>query len=248
MDCLPVEITAHIFSFLTCYDLFCLQRVSKTWKTLLTDPTITQEISKNDFIHQQSSFETLEKLYKKVQKIKRSIKEQLLKESELLSELNWLQVTAKEHHWLSVLHLIFSSSYYSGYASTCLSKLVELDSVFILERATQKLSPTQRKDLVNIRCAFGRSALHTAVFFDNFPVVEWLVQQNANLEMKEDTYKQTPLQVAVQRSSLPIIKLLVQHNSDVFVCDKDRMSTMSLSTFNSNPEVSRYCREVLFAR
>lgn len=244
MDTLPVEITAQILSYLSCYDLFTLQCVNKLWRALFTDYRIVKEISNNDLLEEQSSYESLRKIFFKVQNIKTAIKNQSFEENELLESLDWLENNTKEHIWIPELSKIFSSYYY-GYARATLFHLTERrDSVHILDKASSAMSTEQRKDIVNITGRFDRTPLHSAVFCDNLPVVEWLLQQNANVEAKEQAYNQTPLHVAVQKASLPLVQLLVEHNSDISVLDRDRMSIISLSRYNSRPEVTRYCRTI----
>ena len=63
---------------------------------------------------------------------------------------------------------------------------------------------------IDVRDSHGRTPLHEAAASNNYIMVEWLIEQQANLEAKTVKENQTPLHYAARFDAIQSIKVLLQ--------------------------------------
>ena len=67
---------------------------------------------------------------------------------------------------------------------------------------------------IDITDSHGRIPLHKAAAGNNYVMVEWLIEQQANLEAKTAKENQTPLHYAARFDAIQSIKVLLQAESN----------------------------------
>ena len=89
----------------------------------------------------------------------------------------------------------------------------------------------------------GQITLHTAARYDNLEIVEYLIENGANIEAKDD-YGNTPLHTAANYgSTLEIVEYLIENGADIEANNNDGNTPLHHAAENGNLEIVEYLIE-----
>lgn len=129
-----------------------------------------------------------------------------------------IQVAAKHGHFESVRLLLdkgadpdaFNKEYHPPFTSHK-SALVHAAEKGDLRMATLLLD---RNASINNTTTFGWTALHYAVYYDHYDVVQLLVAKSANVNQLDQCQRDPALRYAVQKGNVATVKLLLDAGAD----------------------------------
>ncbi|XP_034947304.1 alpha-latroinsectotoxin-Lt1a-like [Chelonus insularis] len=100
---------------------------------------------------------------------------------------------------------------------------------------------------INLKDNDGRTAAHLAALNHNFRTLEYLLEQNANVNAK-NFHEKTPLHLAMNREKkyracFKCVKVLLHYKADINAVDDNLTSPLHLACFIKNAEVVKYLIE-----
>lgn len=229
---LPNECLQYILSFLPISQLNQLQCVNRLWFTLVNDANFVRTAHDSMFLRDGANREpTLSDLVSKAKNLER-----------------WTRISLSEQDFDQALHWLWRACKPAIIASVCKTNEMYLLKTLLFaaqrgdaefcQMVTNHLDANARAGTISGSFPANRfTPLHTAVYFSNESVIDWLLSHGANLEARERAFQQTPLLVAVQRSPLHIVEKLIAASADVTAVDRDRMSLLILATRNCDRRV-----------
>lgn len=87
----------------------------------------------------------------------------------------------------------------------------------IVQTLVDLFPESHRKQLINQLTPEGTSALHYAVRYNSPKIVEYLLNEGANVDQRDDFGGKTPLVYAIMNSNLPLIQMLIIYGADPFL-------------------------------
>lgn len=129
--------------------------------------------------------------------------------------------------------------------------LIEIDSSFNKKRYYSKLKIIKRSNMIKIIIlAFlvvlvsadevdGRSALHNAVYYEQYEDVSQMLKDKTDTEVVTAAGL-TPLHIAIKKSDLKMAILLVEAGADVNAQDNNHNTPLILATKKKNIELVRF--------
>jgi hypothetical protein len=90
---------------------------------------------------------------------------------------------------------------------------------------------------------FGRTLLHCACYYNAYECVKLLLEMGANVHVRENTWQQTPLHIAVQRGGKKLIEILLEYKSDMLVQDKDLLTPLQMCDTYGDEAIKVFAKE-----
>jgi len=249
MEHLPNEIQLNIFRYLPLNEIFRLRVICSKWKRLLEDPMLVLDVGNNELLLEPSkncdavveSFFWLGGVFEKI------IYSEYSSSLEYEQDLSWMLCFFKSNFWIPIIKVVFDKEIPQLVLPTLLLFSQLEEGMTCLQRLCCDLDLDKRKRILNYKDPEnGRTALHSACFHSNATVIQYLLENNANMESREKTYGQTPLLIAVQKAtSRNIVELLVHARADVHAQDSHLMGIRVLSTYNRSLNLLQYIDTIL---
>ena len=128
-------------------------------------------------------------------------------------------------------HSIFDNYNINHHNNNNSDRMVEdnNDGNIIMNEIVEDYLTIRKKNFVNTKNKKGFSALLSSCYFGYKDVIEWLLDNGANIEDKEPRYLQTPLMISVQRCPLNIVELILSKGADIRAVDRHRFTVNSLA-------------------
>lgn len=244
MEALPNEIQLNIFRYLPINEIFRLRVICSKWKSLLEDPMLVLEVGNDELLLQPSiaSDAVVESFFWLGGVFGRIIYSEYSSSSQYEQDLTWMLRHIKSNIWIPIIKIIFDKEIPQLVLPTLLFFSCFDGGMQYLQRLCCDLDLDKRKRILDYKDPVnGRTALHSACFHSNAPVIQYLLENNVNMESREKTYGQTPLLIAVQKAtSRNVVELLVNARADVHAQDSHLMGIRVLSTYNRSLNLGQY--------
>ena len=86
------------------------------------------------------------------------------------------------------------------------------------------------KDFEDKRIWKGNAALHIAYQEGHLPVVQYLIEKGANIEVK-DWEQKTPLHIACLRGYLPIVQYFIEKGANIEAKEIDQQTSLHVISY-----------------
>ena len=104
---------------------------------------------------------------------------------------------------------------------------------YYIQKRENDLIKNFLKNDPDIKDTEGRTALINAVLYNNLELFNWLIKNNANLNL-QDNNGYTALHFACQIGNLELVKILLKNNISINMLDKDGNTAVWVAIMNWN--------------